>query len=504
MDSHITAEQSRVALLQYELLKKEQYISISFDGGSIKSGQSLYTVHATTQDRRVMLLEGQECTEISHTGIWIQGLVLSTGNTKLARTLIVDEIPHILNLPDPEHHLNNTWKEIASLEFFDKIIRVVRVVVKYFKQSNAARAKLRTLRLRYNLGPGLETIGTTRFSTAVWSSASVQQNLQAIRELCSEGVIEFPEYNEYFVNSPECPSLAPYEFEIALSQLVSVGQPLARAIECLEAASTNPADVFLYWIAVTAKVKDVLSTCRIPNEVCQQVRKIVNRRWKEFFVERPTNVHLCALYRHPAPLGLNQTPLEWWKAFEGTSEAGVLAAIALKLFSAAPHSMADERTMSFLTMLNTAQRARQHVDTVVAFTQVAGFQKLGAPRRTRRSARPNPKIRFFDIERLRRGIDEDERDENINYDESDEEIDHPISHKCEKKMEQLLGDNDDGDGVSIPGEGDGSELNLASNEIRELLADSPLPRQQEAKSGGSNAEVEMEESGGTFDLGSWT
>ena len=45
----------------------------------------------------------------------------STGNTKLARSLIVDEIPHILNLPDPEHHLNNTWKEIAGLEFFDKV-----------------------------------------------------------------------------------------------------------------------------------------------------------------------------------------------------------------------------------------------------------------------------------------------------------------------------------------------------------------------------------------------
>lgn len=73
-----------------------------------------------------------------------------------------------------------------------------------------------------------------------------------------------------------------------------------------------------------------------------------------------------------------------------------------------------------------------------------------------------------------------------------------------RRWGQPLGDDDDG--LSMPGEGDESKLNIASSEIRELLADSPLPRQQEAKSGGSGGskpEMEVEESGGTFDLGSW-
>jgi hypothetical protein len=35
--------------------------------------------------------------------------------------------------------------------------------------------------------------------------------------------------------------------------------------------------------------------------------------------------------------------------------------------------MADERTMSVITMLNTAQRNRQSVSTVVAHAQVRGF-----------------------------------------------------------------------------------------------------------------------------------
>jgi len=95
-------------------------------------------------------------------------------------------------------------------------------------------------------------------------------------------------------------------------------------------------------------------------------------------------------------LGPGQTPLHWWSAFENTANGGILAvrlnllictsyklnignkciqAIAIKLFSAVPHSMADKCTMSYITMLNTAQRSRQKVDTVVVMTQVAGYAK---------------------------------------------------------------------------------------------------------------------------------
>jgi hypothetical protein len=157
-DVHIQSEAARIQELQYEILKNERYISISFDGGSIRSGESVYTVHATTQDGRVMLLEGQECTRVSHTGEWIADLVIrvrlhvspsmstfsltcghiqvvyrigpervicfsadNTGNTRVSRTILHDRLPHTLNLPDPEHHLNNTWKDIASLPFFEPV-----------------------------------------------------------------------------------------------------------------------------------------------------------------------------------------------------------------------------------------------------------------------------------------------------------------------------------------------------------------------------------------------
>ena len=74
-EGHILAEQEHIKKRQIDFLKTQYRISISFDGGTIKSGDSMYTVHATTEDNHVMLLEGQDCTGISHTGEMIADLV---------------------------------------------------------------------------------------------------------------------------------------------------------------------------------------------------------------------------------------------------------------------------------------------------------------------------------------------------------------------------------------------------------------------------------------------
>ena len=76
MDSQIQSEHSRVKELQYELLCKEKNISISYDGGSLKGGQSVYTIHATLPDGQVFFLHGENGQGVSHTGAWLAGVVL--------------------------------------------------------------------------------------------------------------------------------------------------------------------------------------------------------------------------------------------------------------------------------------------------------------------------------------------------------------------------------------------------------------------------------------------
>lgn len=85
-----------------------------------------------------------------------------------------------------------------------------------------------------------------------------------------------------------------------MNQLIAVGEGSAKAIECLEALETNPADVYLFWLAVTAHMKRTLEISGLPDSVRDQVRGIVNRRWREFFDEGPSNAHRAAFYLNPS------------------------------------------------------------------------------------------------------------------------------------------------------------------------------------------------------------
>ena len=62
-----------------------------------------------------------------------------------------------------------------------------------------------------------------------------------------------------------------------ISQFVDIGYPIAGAIECLEAAATNPADVYLYWLAIVARLKEVLETSHLPDSICSEIRAIMNK-----------------------------------------------------------------------------------------------------------------------------------------------------------------------------------------------------------------------------------
>jgi hypothetical protein len=83
MDSHITLEAEHVRGLQLEELKSESFLSLSFNGGTLQSGKSVYTLHATTSSGRVVLLEGQDRTGVSHTGQWIADFILQVSTEHL-------------------------------------------------------------------------------------------------------------------------------------------------------------------------------------------------------------------------------------------------------------------------------------------------------------------------------------------------------------------------------------------------------------------------------------
>ncbi|KAG5648450.1 hypothetical protein H0H81_007052, partial [Sphagnurus paluster] len=137
-------------------------------------------------------------------------------------------------------------------------------------------------------------------------------------------------------------------------------------------------------------------------------------------------------------LGPGQSPMQWWEAYVGTENAGILAAIATKLYAAVPHSMADERTMSVITMLNTAQRNRQKVASVMAMVQIRGFYH--GERKTR----------------------------DPNYDESDNEDDIAVPNDDSTNPTEIEPSD------SLPEDSVDGEIDLTSSVLEEIPADHPV------------------------------
>jgi hypothetical protein len=45
----------------------------------------------------------------------------NTGNTRVSRDILCDVIRTMLNLPDPNHHMSNTIKDIVALAYFAEV-----------------------------------------------------------------------------------------------------------------------------------------------------------------------------------------------------------------------------------------------------------------------------------------------------------------------------------------------------------------------------------------------
>ncbi|KAJ7041752.1 ribonuclease H-like domain-containing protein [Mycena alexandri] len=639
MDNHIMSEQERVRCLQIDFLQTQTRLTVSFDGGDVRSGEYFYTVHANTAEGRSFILEGHECTTVSHTAQWMAGMVFgvgpgrshralfiidihphkvmetvgierfvgvssdSTSNTLGCRRILTKKIPTMLDLPDPNHHLGNTVKDVLILPYFKLTIKITRGGIKKFGQSKQAKEFLKQLRKRASAEQdisirGIERIGKTRFANVTWSSISVKRNLDLIRTLCTDGRVEIKKYNAYFIED----SAKTLDYQLKLNQLIAVTEGAARAIQCLEGATCNPADVFLLWLAVTAHVRAALKDSAIPEDVCNDIRGIYNARWQEFFVTNPGHdAYLAAFYLNPkyvnssifkrpnavapptikipgttpdVPVGIRNpktfiavgkylfdqgvveiehgvdpvliafkkkktsfvknfksqftaygqgvfpfnTPLGtmhprmWWRTLEASEHGGIIA-----LYSAVPHSMADERTVSVITWINPALRNLAKVNTLFGFAQIRGWYKdvrkqkelLDGTAKTRASARPSPEVKFYNIQRDIETVDDDDKDieSEDSEDESEAIAGVPDTALSARRVRQP-------DWLDLPQEiftSSGaldlemveSEVDLDSTLLLDVLADMPIARGPVSGPSGEAALEDDEDDDMDFDLGTW-
>jgi hypothetical protein len=94
-------------------------------------------------------------------------------------------------------------------------------------------------------------------------------------------------------------------FENGLRQLVLILEPLARACKCLESSKATAGDVYLFWLAVLATYEQLfmdnndVDGLQLPEDVVDQIRKIVNARWKELTTGPGKGVYLSTFLLDP-------------------------------------------------------------------------------------------------------------------------------------------------------------------------------------------------------------
>jgi hypothetical protein len=89
-----------------------------------------------------------------------------------------------------------------------------------------------------------------------------------------------------------------------LKRLGAVLMPFARAIQCLEAKDTNPADVYTYWLAVVAHLHDLIKKdtdkSKYTTEFKERIRQIANYRFSELIESKhASNIYLTAFILDP-------------------------------------------------------------------------------------------------------------------------------------------------------------------------------------------------------------
>jgi hypothetical protein len=155
-------------------------------------------------------------------------------------------------------------------------MKLLKAILKYFSKSSFGTFKLREAR---TLGDGdgpvnsLQKIGKTRFGTHWLAAVAIDPCLPFIRQLVIAKTIKFKvrkihDYQRFltalYVKNTQVQGLFANkfnrkynDFEEDLLRYSTVVAPLIRSLWSLEAAHANAADVFLFWLASAATLKDL-------------------------------------------------------------------------------------------------------------------------------------------------------------------------------------------------------------------------------------------------------
>ncbi|KAJ3717411.1 ribonuclease H-like domain-containing protein [Lentinula raphanica] len=316
-ERHIPNEASHIRQLTIELLRKEHNLTLTFDGSDTRGGDSIYTAHATTADRKTYFLNYYEGTDEHHTGEWVEEFILNsmdlvghqhfgavcsddTGNTHKGRYNMKNQVTSILNLRDACHFIHNMSKDITNLPEFVEMKETLCDTIKLFSQSKYSARLLKKERLEDNIMQGLVKIGKTRFATHYSASAALDKSvtLHSVKSTKLTRSLKNKDITKTFTGQRSS-----LKFKLVLAQYNKIMEPLARSIWSLEAVHMNPADVYLFWLAMGTELQSLFDKDEddtgIEPQLARKVIQIFNHRFRVFINQAPDDVYFTTLYLDP-------------------------------------------------------------------------------------------------------------------------------------------------------------------------------------------------------------
>jgi Protein of unknown function (DUF 659) len=188
-NTFLPQEFARVDIRITNIVNDEINLTIAFDGWTNPSGESIYDYCLITEERKEYLWLSKNYSDVFHTGAFLgdelikvvenigpeklAGVVSdNASNACIARRILCEKYPHILNIRCVAHSINLITKDLCKHVIVVKTIQKVGVIHQYFVKSHAMGKYLKdaieVLQIR---GGGLKSHTKTRWST-MWDCIS--------------------------------------------------------------------------------------------------------------------------------------------------------------------------------------------------------------------------------------------------------------------------------------------------------------------------------------------
>lgn len=105
------------------------------------------------------------------------------------------------------------------------------------------------------------------------------------------------EVNNFFIED----RFTTNQFEVALQQLLMVLAPIVKVIMCLESTHSNVLDVYLFWLAITATIHQIITEdiTGLPTHITEEIQQAVNYCFNQMVDDAPCDVYLTGFILDP-------------------------------------------------------------------------------------------------------------------------------------------------------------------------------------------------------------